>query len=41
LQNPSTKEIIQIRLNNLSQGDWFSGEEREMLEWCMKQFENN
>jgi len=41
LRNPSTKDILQTRLENLKKEDWFSEEEREMVEWCLKQFETN
>lgn len=36
----SDRNIIQTRLDNLLKDDWFSSEEREMLEWCLSLLDN-
>jgi hypothetical protein len=41
LLNPCDKEIIQTRLNNLLQDDWFSDEEAQGLRWALEKLNSD
>lgn len=38
LKNISTREMIETRIANLKEDDWFDEEEKEGLDWCIEMF---